>query len=87
MDVLPLLDEYQATLPVERKQALKSELAACLNDMLLHNFHGLVQVLYRVDVSEKKLKAVLKENPTEDAGNLLADLLIQRQQIIADPPH
>jgi hypothetical protein len=33
-----------------------------------------------VDVPEKKLKTVLKENPNEDAGKLIADLMIQRQQ-------
>jgi hypothetical protein len=39
-----------------------------------------VQLLYQVDVPEKKLKAVLEAHPTEDAGNLIADLLIERQR-------
>lgn len=80
MDVVPILHELTKDLPLERKAALKSELAVYLNDLLLHDFHTLVQLLYRVDVPEKKIKAVLQQNLTEDAGNLLADLLLQRQQ-------
>lgn len=79
MDVLPFLEDFNTDLPIERKQALKNKLAVYLNELLLHDFHSLVQLLYRIDVSEKKLKTVLQENPTEDAGNLLADLIIQRQ--------
>ena len=79
MDVFPLLAQLNTDLSAEKKDALKKQLAVYLNDLLLHDFHSLVQVLYRVDVSEKKIKAVLDENPKEDAGNLLADLLIQRQ--------
>ena len=80
MDVLLFLDEMNSALPEEKKEGLKKELAACLNDLLLHDFPALVQLLYRVDVSEKKLKAVLQENTDKDAGDLLAALLIERQQ-------
>jgi hypothetical protein len=41
---------------------------------------ALVQLLYRVDVPEKKLKAVLADHAGEDAGVLMADLMIERQQ-------
>jgi hypothetical protein len=33
-----------------------------------------------VDVNEAKLKQVLKDNPNEDAGKIIARLLIERQQ-------
>ena len=80
MDVFPLLNECTTPLPADRKQELKNTLASYLNELLLHDFPALVQLLYRVDVSEKKLKSVLKENPGVDAGRLLADLLVQRQE-------
>lgn len=79
MDVFPLLAQVSTDLSPDKKDALKEQLAAYLNELLLHDFPSLVQLLYRVDVSEKKLKAVLQENPNEDAGNLLAELVIQRQ--------
>ena len=41
----------------------------------------MVQLLYRIDVSEGKLKKVLQENPNEDAAGLIADLIIERISI------
>jgi hypothetical protein len=36
-------------------------------------------VLYRVDVNERKLRTLLKENQNEHAGNIIAELIIERQ--------
>jgi hypothetical protein len=36
-------------------------------------------VLYRIDVSEPKLKKLLHANPKTDASVIIADLLIERQ--------
>ena len=47
--------------------------------MILTNFESLVQLLYRIDVSEMKLKSILKEQPNEDAGKIIALLIIERQ--------
>src|SRR5438045_6231311 len=80
MDVMLILGEIQPGLPEGQKQALHERLAIYLNDLLLHDFSALVELLYRVDVSEKKLKAVLQANPTEDAGKLLATLVMERQE-------
>ena len=62
------------------KQELREELVTYISLLLLNDFPALVQLLYRVDVSEEKLKTLLKENPETDAAVLIADLLIQRQQ-------
>lgn len=79
MDVLPLLAQLNANLAAGERESLKKQLAVYLNELVLHDFPALVQLLYRVDVAEKKVKAVLQENPAEDAGSLIADLLIRRQ--------
>jgi hypothetical protein len=79
MDVMPLLEEM-ASMPPAQKESLKNALAVYLNELLLHNFPALVQLLYHIDVSEKKLKTVLQENPQQDAGDLIAELLIARHQ-------
>lgn len=80
MDVLQLLQQAGSGLAAEKQQSLKAQLASVLNNLLLHDFPALVQLLYRTDVSEEKLKALLKENPHTPAGEILADLLIKRQQ-------
>ena len=60
--------------------AAKQRLADKINELLNNDFPKLVSILYRVDVSEAKLKLLLKENPGTDAGVLIADLMIERQE-------
>ena len=55
------------------------QLAEKINELLLNDFNKLISILYRMDVSEKKLKALLKEYPDEDAGKIIAQLMIERQ--------
>lgn len=61
-------------------EELKQKLASYINDFIVHDFEKLVQLLYRVDVSEQKLKQLLKENSGEDAGVIIAQLIIEREE-------
>src|SRR4051812_35695799 len=54
------------------------KLAEAINQMLNKDFAKLISILYRVDVSEEKLKLLLKENPGKDAGTIIGHLLIER---------
>lgn len=58
---------------------LYSKLIAGINDMLQHNFDRLLGILYRIDVSEAKLRATIQDQPDQDAAKLIADLIIERQ--------
>jgi hypothetical protein len=58
---------------------VKQLLAEKINEMIQTGFERLVSLLYRMDVDEKKLKQVLKENPGTDAGLIITDLIIERQ--------
>ena len=55
-----------------------SDLMAYINDCIQHDFNKLVQLLYRIDVSEEKLKYILQLNPNEDAAKLIAAVIIER---------
>lgn len=59
--------------------SLLNELAVFINDLIINDFSQLVQILYRVDISEKKLKQLLSDNADKDAGRLIAGLIIERQ--------
>jgi hypothetical protein len=50
-----------------------------INELVQNDFQKLVYLLYRIDVSESKLKQVLSDNPAEDAGIIIASLMIERQ--------
>ncbi|MFL9482097.1 hypothetical protein ACI6Q2_04915 [Chitinophagaceae bacterium LWZ2-11] len=65
--------------PLLNSEGVFQKLADAVNDMILHDFPGLIQLLYRVDVNEKKLKQALANNSNENAGKIIAQLLIQRQ--------
>lgn len=54
-------------------------LADKINELIANDFQQLITVLYRMDVSEPKLKLLLKENPDSDAGMIIAELMIERQ--------
>jgi hypothetical protein len=69
-----------ATAELKGKLTIKEQLVDCINYLLVHDFQQLVQVLYRVDVDEKKLKQTLAENKDTDAAILITDLLIHRTE-------
>ncbi len=55
-------------------------LAAQVNYLIDQDFQQLLFLLYKVDVDEKKLKRVLQEKKDENAGVLIAQLVMERQQ-------
>jgi len=63
---------------VAEKHELKESVRAYINFLLLTDFNKLVEILYRVDVDEEKLKQLLRDNPQTDAAMLITDLLITR---------
>ena len=60
-------------------EELKRKLSAYINYLIQSDFEKLVSLLYRIDISESKLKYLLRENKGEDAGNTIAELIIERQ--------
>lgn len=74
--LLNLNNQLSALHKLERR----AQLIEYINHLLLDDFNKLVQILYRIDVDEKKLKALLQQNADTDAAVIIADLLIQRQE-------
>ncbi len=50
-----------------------------VNILLTHDFSALVRILYRMDVSEEKLRYMLKINKGEMASPIIAALMIERE--------
>jgi uncharacterized membrane protein YcaP (DUF421 family) len=66
-------------LPSASKAQIEAILAERINYLIINDFNWLVQALYRIDINEKKLEALLKENTKANAGNIIAALVIDRQ--------
>jgi hypothetical protein len=62
------------------KAEIKADVIQYINYLLVHDFNKLIQILYRVDVNEQKLKELLQANAQTDAAIIIADLLIERQE-------
>ncbi len=54
------------------------KLVTHVNEMLVHDFAGLVNLLYRFDVPEDRIRQAVSANPGTDAANLIARLLLER---------
>lgn len=57
-----------------------SQLVAYVNELITRDFNQLVSLLYRLDISEKKLKQTLADHPDQNAGELIAKLIVDRQE-------
>jgi len=59
---------------------LTEKLEYHVSGLIRHDFQKLVMLLYRIDVSETKLRQLLKENPEENSAKMIAHLIIERQE-------
>jgi hypothetical protein len=71
--------ELEISLHVSDNSFAKQMVIQRINELIVNDFQKLVSILYRVDVSETKLKVLLKENATTDAAVIITELLIERQ--------
>ena len=74
-----ILSEANSIEKVPNEQT-KKRLMDLINELIEKDFNALLQLLYRIDVDENKIRLYLKENKNMDSASLLADLIIERQQ-------
>ena len=60
-------------------EELKEYLSEHINHLIQTDFNKLVSLLYRIDINESRLKALLRENKDADTGKIITDLIIERQ--------
>jgi hypothetical protein len=75
-------------LQIEAKSAEKSNdgqfeaLVTFIDNLIRNDFNRLLSILYRVDISEEKLKRKLAQNKEEmvPSAEIIAHLLVEREQ-------
>lgn len=72
-----LLRQEQAL--VVQEPAWYREVCEKINDLILNDMDALLQLLYRMDVSEEKLRNLLRTNAGTDAAPTIARLMMERQ--------
>jgi hypothetical protein len=75
------LDKTPDDMVDERQQyeALKKLLSHRIEEMIDHEFDRFVNLLYRIDVNEAKVREALSEQPFSKGVEKVADMIIQRQ--------
>ena len=68
-----VLEKYSA-------EDLENNIAVFINELIDKDFNKLVNLLYRIDISEQKLKIALQnEDKTISSSKTIAKLIIERQ--------
>lgn len=58
---------------------LHKKLSAEITHLINNDFEKLVYYLYRIDVNENRMRTLLEQRDGENAAELIADLIIERQ--------
>jgi hypothetical protein len=74
-----LQKEYALLSPEAVFSEWRRQLVQEVNRLIRADFSRLINSLYRLDVSETKLKYLLQQNSGENAPAIIADLIIERQ--------
>lgn len=80
-DIIPLLNkelslEFSEKLTMDE---LEQQLTDHINHIINTDFEKLIYYLYRIDVNESKMKQLLQQQAGENAAQLIARLIIDRQ--------
>ncbi len=62
------------------EQAIFDTLSLAINDLILHDQHRLMAILYRIDVSESRIRQWLGQHKGVDASRIIAQLIIDREK-------
>ncbi len=84
MDALILIQDLNRAYgweltPTDAVGVLEGLLAEKVGALIDGNFDQLLQLLYRIDINEQRLRRLLVENKGKDAAKIIARLIIQRQ--------
>jgi hypothetical protein len=75
-------NDYSSLIPnndFERLEEFRKYLTEKMKDMLDKNYNLLINTLYRIDISEKKVSELFSSKNKEKIPEKLADLIIERQ--------
>lgn len=73
-----LIMRITSDLNTKELRKIKERLTEYINYLLVNDFNQLVQLLYRIDIDERKLKATLAAYTETDSAGIIAEQIIQR---------
>jgi hypothetical protein len=86
MEILPedIIPSINDSLGIELHEKisyekLKEAIAAYVHSLIEKDFNKLISLLYRLDINEGKLRLLLHNHSEVNAGNIIAEMIIERQ--------
>ena len=78
---LEVITQVMQSLPLHQSGGTTSYTKLCdeINYLITADFHSLVNILYRMDVSETRISTALSGHPGADSAQIIADLMLERQ--------
>lgn len=77
--VTDLSKEFPLPVTTSNHEQLIQHLKDYIDHLISHDFYGLISLLYRVDIPEKKLRDILNEATSIPASSIITSLIIERQ--------
>ena len=77
--IIKLADILQVSVKEDEDETIKLFIDR-INELMQKDFPTLLNILYRIDVSEEKLRELLKSQPQTDAAILIMGMIIERQK-------
>jgi hypothetical protein len=75
-----LQDEFAIVLQSGSEwKEMEKVLSIYIDELIQRDFGKLVSLLYRIDISESRLRTALFENSDTNAGELIARMIMERQ--------
>src|SRR5690349_25081726 len=71
--------EIEIKTEVNTLEQFRIQLVNAIEMLLQKDFPRLIQILYRLDVDEEKLKTQLKNNSGSDTAEVISDMIMTRQ--------
>ncbi len=78
--LLAAASALEIKIPNGSDEKVRQIIAEYVHELIHRDFNRLINLLYRMDISENKLRKLLEENPDSDAGIIISDLIIERQE-------
>lgn len=80
-EVVNELQKFQLEISVQiiSLYELKQVFSDIINHLITNDFSRLISLLYRLDISKKKLNQLLKNSANISAGDIIAEMIIERQ--------
>jgi hypothetical protein len=75
------MESLLAALPENASEEVLADiLAQRINQLISNDFSRLLTLLYRIDIDETQLRRLLREHADQDAGLIIARLILSRQR-------